>query len=169
MYVFKLEFSFFLDIYLSFFFVLFICLLPISFFELIFCHFLRKNLVLKHCLPSRTFFPCSLFFLPNSYTAFRIHSKITSLWPLLWPPRKMRVSLVVPSWQHVHSSNKAPIYIKFLHIQIPLFKCLFVFEPSVPGSGDGTQFAFDEWGNEWVCNLNPSAVTSAFILVAQKK
>ena len=64
------------------------------FFELIFCHFLRKNLVLKHCLPSRKFFPCSLFFLPNSYTAFRIHSKITSLWPLLWPPRKMRVSLL---------------------------------------------------------------------------
>ena len=80
-----------------------------------------------------------------------------------FPPLHSHGSMYIPPIKHQFTSSFCIL------IQIPLFKCLFVFEPSVPGSRDGTQFAFDEWGNEWVCNLNPSAVTSALILVAQKK
>ena len=55
-----------------------------------------------------------------------------------FPPLHSHGSMYIPPIKHQFTSSFCIV------IQIPLFKCLFIFEPSVPGSRDGTQFAFDE-------------------------
>ena len=90
-------------------------------------------------------------FLANSYTSFEIHPNITSPWSHPCGPGLSR--------QPVHTAS----------VQIPVFKYSFIFEPLVPVSGADTEFVFGEWGNGWIYNLPPPAVTWAPFSVAQKK
>ena len=120
---------------------------------MVFSYFLRKNPILEYCLSLRNYFSCLFFFLANSYTSFRIHPNITSpvTFPMC-PSAELEVPASGLSWQPVRSSNKTltALYqaLAYLSVQMPVFKCLFVFEPPVSGSGAGTQCVFNKWQNE---------------------
>lgn len=71
--------------------------------------------------------------------------------PFLWVPCQPAVSL-----------DTAPLVLgqvlARLSLQSPAFTYLHVYEFPVPPLGAGVWFAFDEWQNEWIHNLNPSTV-----------